>query len=375
MKRYLFEHIKKDLSKKMVIVTGPRQIGKTWLAKELMREYRNSVYLNYDHFGDAGIIRSHSWAMNADMLTLDEIHKMKGWKMFIKGVFDTRPSGQAILVTGSSRLDTFRQTGESLAGRYFHYRLNPLSVKELEGIIPFYDAVSALNRFGGFPEPFLSGSEEDASRWRNQYYTDLVREDILEFSRIQEIRTIKNLLELLRGRVGSPLSYTSIAGDLQIAPNTARKYVDILENLCIIFLVRPFHSNIARSLLKEPKVYFYDSGYVMGDDGIKLENTCAVCLLKHVQYLNDTRGENISLRYLKTKDGKEIDFALASNDRLSHLIEVKLSDAKPTRALHYFAGKIDGASAYQLVHNLRQEQNINGVSVLSAGRWLSELSA
>jgi len=359
----------------MVILTGPRQIGKTWLAKELTQEYRSPVYLNYDHFGDAGIIRSHSWALNADMLALDEIHKMKGWKMFIKGVFDTRPSGQAILVTGSSRLDTFRQTGESLAGRYFHYRLNPLSVKELEGIIPYYDAVSALNRFGGFPKPFLSGSEEDASRWRNQYYTDLIREDILEFSRIQEIRTIKNLLELLRGRVGSPLSYTSIAGDLQIAPNTARKYVDILENLCIIFLVRPFHSNIARSLLKEPKVYFYDSGYVRGDDGIKLENTCAVCLLKHVQYLNDTRGENISLRYLKTKDGKEIDFALASNDRLSHLIEVKLSDAKPARALRYFAEKIDGASAYQLVHNLRQEQNINGVSVLSAGRWLSELSA
>lgn len=375
MKRYLYEHIKKDLSKKMIIITGPRQIGKTWLAKELMQEYKNPIYLNYDNFMDAGIIRAHSWALNADMLALDEIHKMKGWKLFIKGVFDTRPHGQAILVTGSSRLDTFRQTGESLAGRYFHYRLNPLSVKELEGITPPYDAVSALNRFGGFPEPFLSGLEEDASRWRNQYYTDLIREDILEFSRIHEIRTIKNLLELLRRRVGSPLSYTSIAGDLQIAPNTARKYVEILENLCIIFLVRPFHSNIARSLLKEPKVYFYDSGYVNGDDGIKLENTCAVCILKHAQFLNDTRGENIALRYLKTKDGKEIDFALESNDKLSHLIEVKLSDTKPGTALRYFAGMIDGASAYQLVHNLRQEQNIGGISVVSAGRWLSELSA
>jgi len=375
MDRYLYNPIKRDLSKKMVILTGPRQVGKTYLAKELMKEFRNAQYLNYDHYDDARIIHNQTWSLDADLLILDEIHKMKDWKRFVKGIYDTRPAGQSILITGSARLDTFRQTGESLAGRYFPYRLHPLSVREVRNSVSPREALSLLNRLGGFPDPFLSGSDSEAARWRNQYYTDLIREDILEFSRIHEIKAIRLLVEMLRERVGSPLSYTSIAGDLQIAPNTVRKYVDILESLCIIFLVRPFHANIARAILKEPKAYFFDSGYVKGDEGLKLENTCAVCLLKHAQYLQDTAGEDISLCYVRTRDGREVDFALRKENRITTLIEVKLTENKPTPGLLYFNGRIRDAAAFQLVQNLRQEESIKGISVVAAGRWLSTLDA
>jgi len=375
MDRYIYNPIKRDLSKKMVIVTGPRQVGKTWLAKELMKEFRNAQYLNYDNFDDARIISKQTWSLDADLLILDEVHKMKGWKRFVKGIYDTRPAGQSILITGSARLDAFRQSGESLAGRYFSYRLHPLSVREVRDAVPPREALMLLNRLGGFPEPFLSGSDAEAARWRNQYYTDLIREDILEFSRIHEIKAIRLLVELLRERVGSPLSFTSIAEDLQIAPNTVRKYVDILESLCIIFLVRPFHANIARAVLKEPKAYFFDSGYVKGDEGLKLENTCAVCLLKHVQYLQDTAGQDISLRYVRTKDGREVDFALCKEDRITTLIEVKLAENRPSPSLHYFHGRTPDAAAFQLVQNLRQEERVNDVSVVSAGPWLSMLEA
>lgn len=375
MKRYLYDLIQNDLARKMVLITGPRQVGKTYLAKQIMAAFHKPQYLNFDSLDDARIIQSRQWAVNADFLIFDEIHKMKSWKKFLKGVFDTRPDFQSLLVTGSSRLDTFRQSGESLAGRYYYYRLHPLSVKELCDTMDPAEAVDRLNLLGGFPEPFLSGSEVEAARWRNQYYTDLIREDIMEFSRLHEVRAMRLLVELLRTRVGSPLSYASIAGDLQIAPNTVKRFIEILDSLHVIFLIRPFHTNVARAVLKEPKVYFYDTGFVIGDNGVKYENTCAVCLLKHVHFLQDARGESTALHYIRTKDRQEVDFAISRDGNLNVLIEAKLSDKSVSPALKYFAGKCPDAEAVQIVNNLRQERNVHGVSIVPAGQWLADLSA
>ena len=377
MKRYLSGNIRSDLKKKMVLLTGPRQVGKTTLAKDLMTGYQRPQYLNWDVSDDRRLLLDQSWSPRADILVFDEIHKMPNWKAYLKGVFDGRSEGQAILVTGSARMETFRQSGESLAGRYFQARLHPFSVREwvtMSDTNPD-DALDRLIEFGGFPEPFLADETIEAERWRRQYFTDLIREDVLEFSRIHEIRVMRMLVELLRGRVGSPLSIASLARDLQASPNTVSKYLEILEALYVIFLVRPFHRNIARSILKEPKVYFFDTGYVLGDEGIKWENACAAMLLKHSDYQQDILGMESSLHYVRTKDGAEVDFVLCEAGEPSFLIECKHSDNRLSAMLIKFAELFPHAQTIQLVRELRQEEYRRPVSILSGAKWLAELMA
>jgi predicted AAA+ superfamily ATPase len=180
---------------------------------------------------------------------------------------------------------------------------------------------------------------------------------------------------LLRGRVGSPLSIASLARDLQASPNTVSKYLEILEALYVIFLVRPYHRNIARSILKEPKVYFFDTGYVLGDEGVKWENACAAMLLKHSDFQQDTLGMDSSLHYLRTKDGAEVDFVLCEAGEPSLLIECKHSDNRLSSMLIKFAELFPQAQTIQLVRELRQEEYRRPVSVLSGAKWLAELMA
>jgi predicted AAA+ superfamily ATPase len=377
MKRYLSDNIRSDLGKKMVLLTGPRQVGKTTLSKDLMADYERPQYLNWDVSADRRLLLDQSWSLRTDLLVLDEIHKMPNWKAYLKGVFDGRSTGQAILVTGSARMETFRQSGESLAGRYFQARLHPFSVREwvdLNDVKPDA-ALDRLIERGGLPEPFLADDNIEAERWRRQYFTDLIREDVLEFSRIQEVRVMRLLVELLRGRVGSPLSIASLARDLQASPNTISKYLEILEALYVIFLVRPYHRNVARAILKEPKVYFFDTGYVIGDEGIKWENACATMLLKHSDYQQDVLGRESSLHYLRTKDGAEVDFVLCEGGDPTYLIECKHADNRPGPMLIKFAGLFPQAQTIQLVRELRQDEYRRPVSILSGAKWLAELMA
>lgn len=380
MKRYLFDDILSDLNKKMVILTGPRQVGKTYLAKQIISEFENAVYLNYDSLNDKRIIREQTWRQDAGLLVFDEIHKMADWKNYIKGVYDTKKDFQKILITGSARMDFFTKSGDSLAGRYYHYRLNPVTVAESKKFGDNYSLLTKLNKFGGFPEPFLNSIQLDSSeaekellRWQNQYYYALIREDILDFSRVQEITAIKNLLEILRTKVGSPISFKNLALDLEKSPNTIKNYIRILENLHIIFLIRPFHKKISRSLLREPKFYFYDSSFVKSGEGIKLENTVAVTLLKYVQYLLDAKGEKIDLHYVKTKEKKEVDFVLVKDENPQTFVEVKLSDRKISDRLIYFKRKFPESEFIQLVHNLKNEEDVKGIQLRRAADWLANL--
>ena len=377
MKRYLDELISRDLARKPVLLTGPRQVGKTTLCRQFVERYTPAQYLNWDVAPDRAVLQRQSWSPANRLLILDEIHKMRDWKGWLKGVVDGRPAQQALLVTGSARMETWRQSGESLAGRYLLFRLHPVSVREWceqQGAVPDV-ALQHLMTRGGFPEPCLAVSEEDADRWRRQYFTDLIREDVLEFSRVNEINTMRVFAEWLRERVGSPLSLASIARDLAVSPATLKRYLDILQALYIVFTVQPWHHNIGRAILQTPKVYFFDTGLVRGDEGIRFENAVATMLLKQVHFRQDARGKDAGLHYIRTKDGAEVDFALSEENRLTHLIECKLTDSRPHPALVRFSREFPDAAALQLVNHLRQEELRSGVHIVRAADWLCGLDA
>jgi len=373
MKRALFDAIEKDLNNKIILLTGPRQSGKTTLAKSVRNSYD---YLNYDAVEDRLVLGEKSWDRSKSLVIFDELHKMPNWKTFLKGIYDKEGTTPNLLVTGSAKLDTFKKVGDSLAGRYFQFRLHPIDVKEAYTLwredIP--EILTRLLECGGFPEPFLSGSPTYYQRWRRTHTDIILRQDLVDTQAVRDIKAIETLIELLKKRVGSTISYANLARDLECDANTVKRWLNLLEDMYIIFRVTPYHKNIARSLLKEPKYYFYDIGLLDSDNlGTKIENLVACCLLKHLHWLEDTTGINTALHFLRTKDGKEIDF-LMSVGKQDTMIEVKLKDDNPAAAFAHFHEFMPDAKCLQLVLELKKEKTFeHGLEIRELGRWLADL--
>jgi len=372
MRRYFEEPIKKDLKEKIVLLSGPRQVGKTTLSKQLLSPF---VYLNYDAAPDRAMLKGGEWDKSAALVVLDELHKMKGWKSWIKGIFDTHGVPPALLVTGSARLDLVRKGGDSLAGRFFPYRLHPLTVREIREYSDGNpkEALDRILRLGGFPEPFLKDDVDEARRWRRTHIDTIVRGDLLDLESVRDIKSVEILVELIRTRVGSRTSYASLAEDLQVSAHTIKRWLGILESLGLVFSVKPYHRSVARSLLKDPKYYLYDTGAVEGDMGARLENAVAGALLRELQLIEDTRGHRTALHYLRDKEKNEVDFLAVIDGRPVLMAEVKASDDSFAPSLFRFKRSVSGAKAVQIVHGLGRKKERDGVVMLAAHEFLADL--
>jgi uncharacterized protein len=371
VRRLQEKSIRRDLEEKYVFLAGPRQSGKTTLAKQLYQD--SSVqYLNYDLSEDRQIMTSGQWNRKAKLVILDEFHKFPKWKTFLKGYYDTEGNIPPLFVTGSAKLNVFRKGSDSMVGRYYYHRLFPLSVKELANTMEAQKALDNLLMFGNFPEPFFKASLNTSKRWRNNYLNRIIREDVTDLSNIRQLPKIQLLVDLLRQRVGSTISYASLARDIEVAPKTVKEWIELLELLYVVFRVPPFHKNIARSLLKEPKIYFFDCTMATNPHA-HLENLVAVSLLKNLCFLEDTEGTPSSLTYLRTKDGKEIDFAIVEQLRVTHMIEVKTSDSTPTKSFAHFAQYFEQCRQSQIILNLRQPKTLGEVQLESVLDFLLNL--
>ncbi len=370
MKRYLEDAIKKDLGKKIILLSGPRQCGKTTLSKMLEPDFD---YLDFDYAEHRLIINEKSWDRKKSLLMLDEIHKKKNWKSFLKGIYDVEGLKPPIIVTGSARLDTIRKTGDSLAGRYFQFRLHPFDIKELKNTIEPEKALEKLKRFGGFPEPFLEESDTFYRRWQRSHIDIILRQDLIDLEPVRSINQIETLIELLKKRVGSPISYASLAQDIECSPKSIKNWLQILENLYVVFPVRPYHKNIGRAILKEPKYYFYDTGLIKENAGAQIENIVACCLLKELHFLEDVFGADTSINFIRNKQGKEIDFFIQVDDK-KFLIEVKLSDDSLSSSFKVFEKYLPQAKKIQLVDDIKKEKTFpDKTEIRKLSSWLADM--
>lgn len=341
------EHLEKyDL---MVFICGPRQVGKTTLAKALAGSEDVCVYMNWDNLNDRqSILEGPEKIMDGALLNqagkgkplliLDEIHKYEEWSSLVKGLYDTYKDQLQIIVTGSARLNVYRRGGDSMMGRYFQYRMHPLSVGELlhtdpiKAVLRSPEKISVqkfndLFEFGGFPKPFLSKDKSFSTRWHSLRHQQLINQDLRDISDVRMTSRIEVLTQFINSQSGQLFNYSNAARKIRVSDFTIRHWMDILEELYYCFKIHPWSKNVDRSLLKTPKYYLWDWSRLK-DPGARSENFVASHLLKAVHCWNDTGLGEYGLYYIRDKDQHEVDFLIVENGDPWMLIEVKTSDNK-----------------------------------------------
>lgn len=392
---------------RIAFIVGPRQVGKTTLAKRLQKErasqdlYRNWDDLEWrreftkDPYGFIDAYRTPS-AGARPLVVLDEIHKYPRWKRYVKGLWDTRNERFDLAITGSGRLDVYQRGGDSLLGRYHQYRLHPLSVREvLEPGCPSLDykqedtidllmsitckpksrvtnAFSSLLKWGGFPEPFKSKDEKQLRLWHRERRQLVIREDLRDLSRIHLLSHVEELVELLVARAGGILSYNSLREDLQVALDSVRLWTNYLKRLYFIYTIRPFAGKIARALKREPKVYLWDWSEV-ADEGARFENMIASHLLKWCHFCEDWGYPQLDLHFVRDKEKREVDFLITKEKKPWILIEAKLSSTKPGPDMHHFAKRLSVKHKFLVVAACEKPGLAGDVHVVDAPSFCASL--
>ena len=376
----------KYLHDRMAFICGPRQIGKTTLIQRHLRSvHQDPNYFNWDsislrrEFALNPLFFIENLRLTSDSkrpapwnkrpwVAFDEIHKYPQWKNLLKGYYDEWKSDIRFVVTGSAKLDFFRHSGDSLVGRYFLFRMNPLHPRDLDAAafnpekawhprrgIPSFDKIGSsfsnsarvLLELCGFPEPFSVGTQEFYRRWKDNHISLITGEDLRDLTKIASLQKLQTLFFLLPERVGSPLSLNSLKDTLQCAHATVQSWLEAMEKVFLLFSLSPFAGKLKRSVIKEKKYYFWDWG-VHNEPGKRFENFLAVQLQRAVSAWNEWGKGDYRLMYVRTKDGRELDFVIVDQNNPLLLIECKWGEKSLAPSVVYFKERLNAPLAIQV---------------------------
>ena len=319
-----------------VAIIGPRQVGKTTLARAIADQRPASVYLDLEAREDRDRIVEPTLFLRQyenSLVVLDEIHRVPELFSSLRGIIDQgRRSGRGkgrFLILGSAAIDLLRQSSESLAGRISYINMGPFNVLELPS-----DESTLLQLWtrGGFPGSYLAPTDSISLRWRDDFIRTYLERDVPQFGPRVPAGVLERLWIMLAHGQGTLLNASRLASALQITAPTVQRYIDLLADLLLVRRLQPFHSNAGKRLVKSPKVYIRDSGLVHALLGLRTFNDLSGHPVAGsswegfvIENLLAAAPERTVASFYRTAAGAEIDLLLEIPGHGLWAIEVKRS--------------------------------------------------
>ena len=377
---------KKLLQTPAVVLLGPRQVGKTTLARQIAGDWPGgAVYLDLERSADRLRLEDADDYLRAHvgrLVILDEIHRAPGVFESLRGIIDENRlagvrSGQFLLL-GSASLDLMRQSSETLAGRVSYMDISPIHIQE---VIPVQIEAEQLWLRGGFPDSLLAADEEHSLDWRRDFIRSYLERDVPMFAPRLPSETIGRLWTMLAHQQGGLLNQARIASSLGVSNPTIDRYIDLLVDLQLIRRLRPWSSNAGKRLVRTPKVYVRDSGLLHGLLELKTRNDVLghpVCGPSFEGFCIDNliaaAGVERTAYFYRTQVGAEIDLVLEKGGRPDIAIEVKRASApRPERGFSIACDDLKITRRYVVYPGEESFALRNGAQAISLAQLCAEL--
>jgi len=310
--------VKKNLKDfPVVAILGPRQCGKSTLAKRIITGRKKSVYLDLELDSDIRKIDDPELFLSQHedkLVCIDEIQRMPDLFKALRGIIDQKRRNGRFLILGSASRDLIRQSSETLAGRICYMELTPFLYSEISNTGKA-DLMKLWTR-GGFPESLLSRSNQSSTTWRENFIRTYLERDIPQLGLNISAKTLKRLWTMLAHSHGQVLNSSRLGESIGVSHTTIRSYLDILSETFMLRLMQPYHGNVKKRIIKSSKVYLRDSGLLHALLRIENKND----LFGHPVFGSSWEGfalENILSAYpgynpffYRTSSGIEIDLVL-----------------------------------------------------------------